>query len=114
VLVGASIGAWIGGIFGGFVAALLSIPAAGALQVIVREGWRLTGPPLRVAPTDPQQAPLPDQPEPPVTDEQEAPVTDEQEESASHQLPADGVNVPGRDPVGQRIAAERNSLHHPK
>src|SRR5271165_3926661 len=47
VLVGASIGAWVGGIFGGFVAALLSIPAAGALQVVVRETWRLTGPPLR-------------------------------------------------------------------
>jgi predicted PurR-regulated permease PerM len=106
VLVGASIGAWIGGIFGGFVAALLSIPAAGALQVIVREGWRLTGPPLRVAPTDPQQAPLPAQPEPPVTDEQK--------DSPGDALPADGVNVPGRDPVGQRVAAERNSLHHPK
>jgi predicted PurR-regulated permease PerM len=106
VLVGASIGAWIGGIFGGFVAALLSIPAAGALQVIVREGWRLTGPPLRVLPDDPQQAPVPERPEPPVTDEQEA--------SAGDQLPADGVNVPGRDPVGQRVAAERNSLHHPK
>jgi predicted PurR-regulated permease PerM len=106
VLVGASIGSWIGGIFGGFVAALLSIPAAGALQVIVREGWRLSGPPLRVLPDDPQQAPVPDRPEPPVTDEQE--------ESTGDALPADGVNVPGRDPVGQRVAAERNSLHHPK
>jgi predicted PurR-regulated permease PerM len=47
VLVGASIGSWVGGLFGGFVAALLSIPAAGALQVIVREAWRVTGPPLR-------------------------------------------------------------------
>jgi hypothetical protein len=45
VLVGASMGNWIGGLFGGFVAALLSIPAAGALQVIVREAWRLSGPP---------------------------------------------------------------------
>jgi predicted PurR-regulated permease PerM len=45
VLVGAEMGNWIGGLFGGFVAALLSIPAAGALQVIVREAWRLTGPP---------------------------------------------------------------------
>ena len=36
VLVGASLGDWVGGIFGGFVAALLAIPAAGALQVIVR------------------------------------------------------------------------------
>ena len=47
VLVGASIGSWVGGLFGGFVAALLSIPAAGALQVIVREAWRLSGPPIR-------------------------------------------------------------------
>ena len=45
VLVGASIGSWVGGLFGGFVAALLAIPAAGALQVIVREAWRLTAPP---------------------------------------------------------------------
>jgi predicted PurR-regulated permease PerM len=45
VLVGAEMGNWIGGLFGGFVAALLSIPAAGALQVIVREAWLLTGPP---------------------------------------------------------------------
>jgi predicted PurR-regulated permease PerM len=45
VLVSASVGSWIGGLFGGFVAALLAIPAASALQVIVREAWRLTGPP---------------------------------------------------------------------
>ena len=45
VLIGASLGSWVGGIFGGFVAALLAIPVAGALQVIVREMWRLTGPP---------------------------------------------------------------------
>jgi predicted PurR-regulated permease PerM len=45
VLVGASLGSWVGGIFGGFVAALLAIPVAGALQVIIREVWRLTGPP---------------------------------------------------------------------
>ena len=40
LLVGTSIGDWVGGFFGSFVAALLSIPAAGALQVIVRELWR--------------------------------------------------------------------------
>jgi predicted PurR-regulated permease PerM len=44
ILVGASIGSWVGGIFGGFVVALLSIPLAGALQVIVREAWRSTDP----------------------------------------------------------------------
>jgi predicted PurR-regulated permease PerM len=45
ILVAASIGSWIGGLFGGFVAALLAIPAAGALQVIVTEVWRATAPP---------------------------------------------------------------------
>ncbi len=44
ILVGASIGSWIGGIFGAFVAALLSIPAAGAIQVLVRELWLATAP----------------------------------------------------------------------
>jgi len=48
VLVGTSIGNWLGGFFGSFVAALLSIPAAGALQVLARELWQATaagGPP---------------------------------------------------------------------
>jgi predicted PurR-regulated permease PerM len=45
VLVAASLGDWVGGLFGGFVAALLAIPVAGALQVVVLEVWRLTGPP---------------------------------------------------------------------
>ena len=40
ILIGAEIGSWIGGIFGAFVAALLAIPAAGAIQVLVRELWR--------------------------------------------------------------------------
>ncbi len=44
ILVGASIGNWIGGFFGGFVAALLSIPAAGAVQVIVKAVWQSTAP----------------------------------------------------------------------
>jgi predicted PurR-regulated permease PerM len=42
ILVGASLGSWIGGIFGGFVAALLAIPAAGAIQVIVKAIWQAT------------------------------------------------------------------------
>jgi predicted PurR-regulated permease PerM len=45
VLVAASVGSLIGGIFGGFVAAMLAIPAAGALQVLVREAWVATGTP---------------------------------------------------------------------
>jgi predicted PurR-regulated permease PerM len=44
ILIGASIGSWIGGIFGAFVAALLAIPAAGALQVLVRELWQASAP----------------------------------------------------------------------
>jgi predicted PurR-regulated permease PerM len=44
ILVGAEIGSWIGGIFGAFVAAFLAIPAAGAIQVLVRELWRNTAP----------------------------------------------------------------------
>ncbi len=44
ILVGASLGSWVGGIFGGFVVALLSIPLAGALQVVAREVWRSTDP----------------------------------------------------------------------
>jgi predicted PurR-regulated permease PerM len=47
VLVAASVGSLIGGIFGGFVAAMLAIPAAGALQVLVREAWQATGTPDR-------------------------------------------------------------------
>ncbi len=44
ILVGASLGDWLGGIFGAFVAALLAIPAAGAIQVMVREIWQATAP----------------------------------------------------------------------
>ena len=47
VLVGATLGNLIGGIFGGFVAALLSIPVAGALQVLVKEFWQVTALPQR-------------------------------------------------------------------
>jgi predicted PurR-regulated permease PerM len=44
VLIGSSIGDWLGGLFGAFVAALLSIACAAALQIIVRELWRATAP----------------------------------------------------------------------
>jgi predicted PurR-regulated permease PerM len=44
VFVGADIGSWVGGLFGGFVAALLAIPVAGAIQIITRELWRATAP----------------------------------------------------------------------
>jgi predicted PurR-regulated permease PerM len=56
VLVGASLGSLVGGLFGGFVAALLAIPAAGAVQVLVREVWQGTAPrpdPVPAEPEDP-------------------------------------------------------------
>jgi predicted PurR-regulated permease PerM len=53
VLVGASVGDWVGGLFGGFVAGLLAIPAAGALQVIVKQAWRITSLPESASPDDP-------------------------------------------------------------
>jgi predicted PurR-regulated permease PerM len=63
VLVGASIGDWVGGFFGSFVAALISIPTAGAIQIVVRELWQATGPggvldtQAAADGGDPQQAP---------------------------------------------------------
>ena len=53
ILVGASLGSWIGGFFGGFVGALLAIPAAGAVQVIVKAIWESTAQPPDVAPSPP-------------------------------------------------------------
>jgi predicted PurR-regulated permease PerM len=44
ILIGASIGSWVGGTFGAFVAALLAIPAAGAMQVVAREIWQTNAP----------------------------------------------------------------------
>jgi len=42
ILIGASLGSWIGGIFGALVVALLAIPTAGAIQVLIREVWHAT------------------------------------------------------------------------
>jgi len=44
ILIGASIGSWIGSSFGAFVFAVVAIPIAGALQVVVRELWQATTP----------------------------------------------------------------------
>jgi len=44
VLIGSSIGAWLGGLFGAFVAALLSIPCAATVQIIARALWQATAP----------------------------------------------------------------------
>ncbi|MGD0245236.1 MAG: AI-2E family transporter [Streptosporangiaceae bacterium] len=57
VLVGASLGSLVAGLFGGFVAALLAIPLAGALQVLVREAWQATGPVLGPEDEDPVPPP---------------------------------------------------------
>jgi predicted PurR-regulated permease PerM len=43
ILIAVYVGSWIGGTFGAFVAALLAIPAAGAIQVLVREIWLAPG-----------------------------------------------------------------------
>jgi predicted PurR-regulated permease PerM len=56
ILFGTSLGDWVGGVFGAFVAALLSIPCAAALQVIIREIWRSTEPGTRVIETKEQLA----------------------------------------------------------
>jgi predicted PurR-regulated permease PerM len=40
VLVGYSVGSWVDGLFGGFVAGLCAIPCAGAIQIFGREVWR--------------------------------------------------------------------------
>ncbi|HJY03128.1 MAG TPA: AI-2E family transporter [Streptosporangiaceae bacterium] len=55
VLVGAELGNLVGGLFGAFVAALLAIPAAGALQVLVREAWHATDPKTPKTPKTPPE-----------------------------------------------------------
>jgi predicted PurR-regulated permease PerM len=62
VLVGAELGNLVGGLFGAFVAALLAIPAAGALQVLVREIWQATS--LNTPPTAAGPSPQPGEKEP--------------------------------------------------
>jgi predicted PurR-regulated permease PerM len=59
VLVGAELGNLVGGLFGAFVAALLAIPAAGALQVLVRELWQATNPKTLAAASSGPAAPEP-------------------------------------------------------
>jgi predicted PurR-regulated permease PerM len=42
VLVGADVGSWVDGIFGGFVAVLVAVPVAASLQVVIVEIWKAT------------------------------------------------------------------------
>jgi predicted PurR-regulated permease PerM len=44
VLIGAEIGAWVGGLFCGFIGVLLAVPAAAAIQVLVKELWTSSTP----------------------------------------------------------------------
>jgi predicted PurR-regulated permease PerM len=44
ILVGAELGAWIDGIFGGFVGVLLAVPSAATIHVIFREIWTSSHP----------------------------------------------------------------------
>jgi predicted PurR-regulated permease PerM len=53
VLIGADIGSWVGGLFGGFVCVLLAIPVAGSIQVVVREIWHATAPEAAGPPVPP-------------------------------------------------------------
>jgi predicted PurR-regulated permease PerM len=55
VLIGADIGSWVGGLFGGFVCVLLAIPVAGSIQVVVREIWHATAPADPVPPDPPRE-----------------------------------------------------------
>ncbi len=42
ILIGAELGDWVDGIFGGFVGVLLAVPAAATLHVLFREIWNAT------------------------------------------------------------------------
>ena len=115
VLVGASIGSWVGGLFGGFVAALLSIPAAGALQVIVRETWRLTGPPLREV-TEEELATAGEVSAEPLESEAEEKSEEESEEEEAQEEEALDEGQPAASPAPdpRAPAAERVSVTRPK
>jgi predicted PurR-regulated permease PerM len=100
ILVAASIGSWIGGLFGGFVAALLAIPAAGAAQVIVSETWRVTAPPLAAGPAAAEPAPASAAPDAAGA----APVAGDAAPVAGDAAPDAGDAAP--DAAGAKPAAE--------
>ena len=62
VLIGADVGSWVGGLFGGFVCVLLAIPVAAVLQVVVRELWQATAPSSGVAAGDSSPPAVAEQP----------------------------------------------------
>jgi predicted PurR-regulated permease PerM len=58
ILVGAEIGSWVDGIFGGFVGVMLAVPSAATCHVLFREIWNSTRSPAAAAkdPDDPLSA----------------------------------------------------------
>jgi predicted PurR-regulated permease PerM len=98
ILVGTSIGDWLGGTFGAFVAALLSIPVAGALQVIARELWQITGTP---GPPDAEPAAGP---EPPAGDRETAGTPHDGGRQAGEDDPAPPVPVAVAGATAARLA----------
>jgi predicted PurR-regulated permease PerM len=74
ILVGASLGSLIGGIFGAFVAAFLAIPAAGAIQVMIREVWQATAPQPLLEAADPDHGPPSPRPLIEVTEPDQGPA----------------------------------------
>lgn len=46
IIIGAEMGAWVDGIFGGFVGVLLAVPGAATIHVLFHEIWNSTGPPM--------------------------------------------------------------------
>ena len=57
VLIGGSIGDWLGGAFGALVGALLTIPTAASLQIAVREIWQAMRPSRPTRSMKPRLAP---------------------------------------------------------
>jgi AI-2E family transporter len=96
ILAGTSIGSWVGGSFGAFVAALLSIPVAGALQVIARELWQITGQP---GPPDGEEAAGP---EPPAGGQQRS-GTDREPDDSVRPAAEDTAAVPVADATAARL-----------
>jgi predicted PurR-regulated permease PerM len=52
ILVGAEMGSWVSGIFGGLVGVLLAVPIAATIQVVVKEFWMSSRSPAEVANDD--------------------------------------------------------------
>jgi predicted PurR-regulated permease PerM len=106
ILVAASIGSWIGGLFGGFVAALLAIPTAGAGQVIMSELWRETAPggmlALPPGPSSSEAGPLPAEAGPPPAEAGLSPA----ETGPTETAPAEaGPETAGADPEPAKPAS---------